>query len=56
MSRRGFGFLIWALSGMLAVAWLVEGFTVGRGFISTYLAPIAVIGNLFSVILIKRTD
>ena len=56
MSRRRLGYLVWALSAALSVAWLVEVFTVGRGFISIYLAPIAVIGNLFSVFLIRRTD
>ena len=54
MSRRGLGFLVWALSAMLAVVWLVEAFTVGRGFVSTYLAPFAIVGNLVGMWLRKR--
>ena len=54
MSRRRLGFTIWALSAMLAVAWFFEAFTEGRGFISTYLAPFAIVGNLVSMPLIWR--
>ena len=50
------GLVIWALSAALALAWFVESFTVGRGFISTYLAPLAIIGNLVGVFLMRKGD
>lgn len=37
----------WVLGSVVAVAWVVEASTVGRGFISTYLAPLA-FGPLFA--------
>jgi hypothetical protein len=54
MSRRGLGFVVWALSAMLAVVWLVEAFTVGRGFVSMYLAPFAIVGNLVGMFLMRK--
>ena len=49
--RRLVGWTIWALSAALAVAWLIEAHSVGRGFVSTYLAPFAIVGNLFGAFL-----
>jgi hypothetical protein len=40
-----------AVSFALAVAWKVEAEVVGRGFISTYLAPLAIVGNLLGAFL-----
>jgi hypothetical protein len=54
MSQRSVGFLCWAVSAVLSVAWLVEAFMVGRGFISTYLAPFAIVGNLAGMLLMRR--
>jgi len=54
MSQRRVGFLCWALSAVLSVAWLVEAFMVGRGFISSYLAPFAIVGNLAGMLLMQR--
>ena len=51
-SRRKLGWvLLWAVSAALSVAWLIEASTVGRGFISTYLAPFAIVGNLVTILL-----
>jgi hypothetical protein len=55
MSRRGLGFLCWALSAMLAVAWFIEAITVGRRFMSTYLAPFAILGNVVGVFLMRKS-
>jgi hypothetical protein len=54
MSQRSVGFLCWAVSAVLSVAWLVEAFMVGRGFISSYLAPFAIVGNLAGMLLMRR--
>ena len=54
VSRRSLGLTIWALSAMVTVAWLVEAFTEGRGFMSTYLAPFAIAGNLVSMPLMRK--
>jgi hypothetical protein len=56
VSRRDLGFLCWALSAMLAVAWFIEAFTVGRRFISTYLAPLAIVGNVVGVFLMRKSS
>ena len=49
MNRQSLGLTVWALSATLTVAWLVEALSEGRGFISTYLAPFAIVGNLVSM-------
>ena len=54
MNSRTLGWTLWALSMALALAWLVEANTVGRGFISTYLAPFAIVGNLVAMVLLRR--
>jgi hypothetical protein len=38
--------LIYAVAVLITIAWIIESFTVGRGFVSTYLAPIAIAGLL----------
>jgi predicted membrane chloride channel (bestrophin family) len=55
VSRRDLGFLCWAFSAMLTVAWLIEAFTVGRLFISTYLAPFAIVGIVVGVFLMRKS-
>jgi hypothetical protein len=54
MKRSKVGVTIWVLSALLAVAWFVEAFTVGRGFVSRYLAPVAIAGNLLGVFLMRK--
>jgi hypothetical protein len=53
-NRRRIGLTIWAVSFAVTIAWLIEAFAVGRGFISTYLAPLAIIGNLLGVFMMRR--
>jgi hypothetical protein len=36
----------------MSVAWFIEAFSHGRGFVSTYLAPVAIVGNLFGAFLL----
>src|SRR6266568_6519011 len=50
VSRRSVGFACWVLSLVLSIAWLIEALTIGRGFISTYLAPFAIVGNVVGVV------
>jgi hypothetical protein len=52
--RLKLGFTIWALSAVLAVAWFVEAFSSGRGVVSRYLAPVAIVGNLLGVFLMGK--
>ena len=56
MSKRTLVVMIWAGSALLAVAWLWEAFTRGRGFISTYLAPFAIAGNMFAAYQLWKKD
>lgn len=51
---RTLSWVIWGVATAVAVAWLVEAFTVGRGFVSTYLAPISFCGTLLSLYLRNR--
>jgi len=48
------GWTIWALAAAVSVAWFVEAFTVGRGFISKYLAPFGIVGNLVGAFMIWK--
>jgi len=48
--------MMWAASALLAVAWLLEAFTRGRGFISTYLAPFAIAGTMFAAYQLSKDD
>jgi len=52
--RRTAGWAIWAASAAIGVAWLVEAFTSGMGFISTHLAPFAIVGNLVGLFLMRK--
>jgi len=40
---------------MLAAAWFIEAITVGRRFISIYLAPFAILGNVVGVFLMRKS-
>jgi hypothetical protein len=55
MDKRQIGITIWLASLVLIVAWLTEAVLRDRGFVSTYLAPIAVVGNVLAVFVIKET-
>ena len=46
MNRRRLRMLIYAVAVLITIAWIIESFTVGRGFVSAYLAPIAIAGLL----------
>jgi hypothetical protein len=50
--RKTVGWTIWALAAAISVAWFVEAFAVGRGFISRYLAPFGIVGNLVGAFMI----
>ena len=53
MNRKVFGYSLWIVSLIISIAWLAESITRGRGFISTYLAPVAITGNVAAVFLIR---
>jgi hypothetical protein len=55
MDKRQIGITLWLVSLVLIVAWLTEAILRDRSFISTYLAPIAVLGNVLAVFVIKET-
>ena len=55
MDKRQIGITLWLMSLVLIVAWLTEAVLRDRGFISTYLAPVAVLGNILAVFVIKET-
>ena len=53
--RRGrAGLVIWACAAVLSVAWFIEAFTRGRGFVSKYVAPLAIVGNLVGAFLMWK--
>jgi hypothetical protein len=54
--RRMLGMAIMAVSIPLSLAWMVEAATYGRGFISTYLAPIAFLGPICSSLLFASSN
>ena len=56
MNRRAAGYIVWLVSVVMTVAWIVESLTVGSRFVSTYLAPIAIAGSIASTFLIGRTS
>jgi hypothetical protein len=47
---------IYAVTVVITIAWIIESCTVGRGFGSTYLAPVAIIGNLVLAFGLIRDD
>jgi hypothetical protein len=52
--QKRVGWTIWALAAAISVAWFVEAFVVGRGFISRYLAPFGIVGNLVGAFMIRK--
>jgi hypothetical protein len=56
MHKRQVGVALWLLSLVLSVAWLTEAMLRDRGFVSTYLAPLAILGNILAVFVIKETQ
>lgn len=55
MDKRQIGITLWLASLVLIIAWLTEAILRDRSFVSTYLAPIAVLGNILAVFVIKET-
>ena len=55
MDKRQIGITLWLASVVLIVAWLTEAVLRDRSFVSHYLAPIAVLGNILAVFVIKET-
>jgi hypothetical protein len=55
MDKRQIGITLWLASVVLIVAWLTDAVLRDRGFVSHYLAPIAVLGNILAVFVIKET-
>jgi len=53
VNRKVFGYSLWIVSLVISIAWLAESITKGRAFISTYLAPIAIAGNIAAAFLIR---
>jgi hypothetical protein len=54
--QRTVAMVFFAVSAVLSVAWFIEAFTRGRGFVSKYLAPIAIVGNLLGSFLMWKQD
>lgn len=55
MDKRHIGITLWLSSLVLIVAWLTEAMLRDRSFVSLYLAPVAVLGNILAVFVIKET-
>lgn len=55
MDKRQIGITLWLSSLVLIVAWLTEAILRDRSFVSMYLAPVAVLGNILAVFVIKET-
>lgn len=55
MDKRQIGMALWLSSLVLIVAWLTEAILRDRSFVSLYLAPVAVLGNILAVFVIKET-
>ena len=56
MDKRQIGITLWLSSLVLIVAWLTEAILRDRSFVSMYLAPVAVLGNILAVYVIKETQ
>ena len=56
MDKRQIGITLWLSSLVLIVAWLTEAILRDHSFVSLYLAPIAVLGNILAVYVIKETQ
>lgn len=55
MDKRQVGIALWLSSLVLIIAWLTEAILRDRSFVSLYLAPVAVLGNILAVFVIKET-
>jgi hypothetical protein len=55
MDKRQVGITLWLASLVLIVAWLTEAILRDKSFVSEYLAPLAVFGNVLAVFVIKET-
>ena len=53
---RHLGIVTVVTSALLSVAWYAESVICGRCFISTYLAPVAIVGNVVGAMLLARHD
>jgi hypothetical protein len=51
MSRTTFRIFLVGLGAGVALAWVLEALLVGRGVVSTYLAPLAFIAPLLAAVL-----
>src|SRR5690348_4872954 len=56
MDKRQIGITLWLSSLVLIVAWLTEAILRDRSFVAMYLAPVAVLGNILAVYVIKETE
>jgi hypothetical protein len=56
MHKRQVGIALWLMSLVLSVAWLTEAILRDRSFVSLYLAPVAILGNILAVFVIKETE
>lgn len=56
MDKRQIGITLWLSSLVLIVAWLTEAILRDRSFVAMYLAPVAVLGNILAVFVIKETQ
>jgi hypothetical protein len=55
MDKRQIGITLWLASLVLIVAWLTEAVLRDHSFVADYLAPVAVVGNILAVFVIKET-
>ena len=55
MSNKSLRTTLQVIGSVMAVAWLIEATTVGRGFISTFLAPFA-FGPLIIAAILKGNE
>ncbi len=51
MSAKVIATALFVLGSLVTMAWVVEAVAVGRGFISTYLAPLAFVPLIASAML-----
>ena len=55
MNQKSIRIYLQVIGSIVAVAWLIEAITIGKGFISTYLAPFA-FGPLIIAAFMKRAE
>ena len=56
MRKRQVGMTLWLISISLTVAWFTEALLRDRSFVSTYLAPVAIVSNILAVFVIKESQ